>query len=214
MARGTKAKEAAPPTPYHHGDLRQALVQAAVELLEHEGLSALSLRAAARRAGVSHAAPYHHFADKEALRAAVSAAGFRMQMEAMSEAVRNPPPPLEGLHAYGIRYITWASEHPSLFRLMYSHERATGSASPELVEASSAIYPQLLQGIQGRTGCSDAQAHTIALTLWSSVHGMAMLWLDGQLQWPGAPPLETLAFQVTDLLGLVMPRRPAPQQPR
>lgn len=214
MARGTKTQEAAAPTPYHHGDLRQALVQAAVELLEHDGLSALSLRGAARRAGVSHAAPYHHFADKEALLAAVSAAGFRMQMEAMAEAVRNPPPPLEGLHAFGIRYITWASEHPSLFRLMYSHERATGSASTELVEASSTIYPQLLQGIQGRTGCTDAQAHTIALTLWSSVHGIAMLWLDGQLQWPGAPPLGTIAFEVTDLLGLVMPRRPAPQQPR
>jgi len=184
-------------------------VKAAVDILEEEGLAALTLRAVARRAGVSHAAPYHHFTDKEALLDAVAARGYRLQLQEMEAAARNPPPHINGLQAYGLTYATFAQAHPSLFRLMFTRERKSGSTSAELVEAASLIYPQLLYGVQQRTGCSLEEASSIALVLWSTMHGLTMLSLDRQLQWPGAPPLETLAFEVTELLGRIMPEKPA-----
>lgn len=191
--------------PYHHGHLREALLRAAVEILEEEGLAALTLRAVARRAGVSHAAPYHHFADKEALLDAVAARGFRLQLEDMERAARDATEPINGLQAFGLTYASFARAHPSLFRLMFTRERFKPGTNPELVESSTSIYPRIISGVQERTGCSPKEAEAIALVLWSTMHGLAMLWLDNQLQWPGAPPLEALAFDVTELLGRVMP---------
>jgi len=207
---GKKKSPGVTPPPYHHGDLRQALVQAAVSILEEEGLAALSLRAVARRAGVSHAAPYHHFQDKEALLDAVAAEGFRLQMLDMHNAAQNAAAPINGLQAFGLSYASFARKHPSLFRLMYTHERFTPGTSPELVQWSGAIYPQIIAGVRERTGCSEEEASSIALVLWSTMHGLAMLALDNQLSWPGAKPLDTLAFEVTELLGRVMPERKSP----
>ena len=179
-------------------------MQAALDILEEQGLAALTLRAAARRAGVSHAAPYHHFADKEAILAAVAARGFRMQSQAMEAAARNAPRPTDGLQAYGLTYATFAQAHPSLFRLMYTREHSIPHATPEVVEASKQIYPNLVEGICQTTGCSQDQAHGIALVLWSTLHGLAMLWLDGQLHGTGATSIDTLAYDVTELLGRIL----------
>ena len=90
---------------------------------------------------------------------------------------------------------------------MYTDERFAPNANPELLEASAGVYPDMLEGIRERTGCSLEEAQIIALTLWSTMHGLAMLWLDSQLQWQGAPPLETLAYQVTEMLGRLMPQQ-------
>lgn len=199
---GTEPRER--PAAYHHGSLREALVQAAVDILEERGLAALSLRETARRAGVSHAAPYHHFQDKEALLSAVAARGFRMQSAAMEAGAKNAPPGVDPIQSFGLTYASFAQAHPSLFRLMYSHERSSPDTSPELVEASSKIYSEMVEGIRQRTGCGIDEAYRIALLFWSSMHGLAMLSLDGQLNWPGAAPLGTLAHEITELLGRVL----------
>jgi len=204
MSRTEPRADGSPVPAYHHGDLREALVRTGIEILEERGLAALTLREVARRAGVSHAAPYHHFADKDALLSAIAARGVWMQNTRMARAMEEAPPPHDGLQAYGIAYAEFASEHPSLFRLMYSHERDSSSMDPRMVEASAAAFQSFLRGIQDRLGCSEAHAHSVSLTLWSSVHGLAMLWLDGQLRWEGAPPLRDLATEVTNLLGALL----------
>lgn len=193
--------EPSPASGYHHGDLREALVRAGVEILEEQGLAALTLREVARRANVSHAAPYHHFPNKEALLTAIAARGLRMQSEEMALAMANPKPSTDGLQSFGMAYVAFAAAHPSLFRLMYSHERTGPNATKELADATASIDVRFIEGIREKAKCSVEHARSIALLLWASMHGLAMLWLDGQLQWEGAPPLESLAFQVTELLG-------------
>lgn len=176
-----------------------------MDILEESGLAALSLRETARRAGVSHAAPYHHFADKEALLSGIAARGVWMQNTQMARAMEETLPPHDPLQSYGIAYVEFAASHPSLFRLMYSHERDDASLDPRLLEASQASFLKFILGIQQRLGCTEDHARTVALTLWASMHGLAMLWLDGQLRWEGAPSLSRLALEMTNLLGALIP---------
>src|SRR5246500_5514477 len=103
---------------YHHGDLRAALVRAAIELLEESGKTALSLRAVARRAGVSPAAPYRHYADREALVSAVAGLGYRELAERLVEAHPSPSTP-EQLTSVAVAYVQFALERPALFRIMF-----------------------------------------------------------------------------------------------
>src|SRR5256712_12176672 len=118
------------PKRYHHGDLPRALLDAALHIVETQGTAALTLRAAARSAGVSQAAPYRHFANKEAILAAVAEDGFRSLMAAMREAsAASGAGPLERLRAVGLGYATFATRHPSHFRVMFGREMADRSAS-------------------------------------------------------------------------------------
>jgi AcrR family transcriptional regulator len=112
---------------YHHGDLRVALLASAAELLDEGGPEAVSLRECARRAGVSHAAPYRHFATKEALLLALAEEGFDGLAAAGDEAMRRVRDPRERLDAYGVAYVHFALEHPARFRLMFAG--ALGGAS-------------------------------------------------------------------------------------
>src|SRR5881397_1178355 len=105
--------------PYHHGDLSRALVDAARRLLEAEGPSALSLRAVAREAGVSPAAPYHHFKDKGELLLAVAQEGWMELGEAIAESRRRASTPAEEMTEIGVAYVCFAREHPALYRIMY-----------------------------------------------------------------------------------------------
>src|ERR1700694_5784005 len=104
--------------PYHHGDLRAALVRAAMELLDESGETALSLRAVARCAGVSPAAPYRHYADREALVSAISAVGYRELAERLAAAHPSPSTP-EELARVAVAYVQFALERPALFRVMF-----------------------------------------------------------------------------------------------
>lgn len=193
-------------TPYHHGDLRPALVKAALAILEETGLSALSLRETARRVGVSHAAPYHHFADLDALADAVAAEGFRLQKAAM-ESARGvvPTSGLDALRAYGAVYADFATRHPALFRLMYTRERVREDRESELAQAGADAFRILVDGICQASGCPHDRAKSIALLLWSSMHGLALLWLDGQLAWTGETEISPLAAALADTLALVLP---------
>src|ERR1700692_201544 len=111
--------QAAEARPYHHGDRTRALVDAAQRVLEREGPSALSLRAVAREAGVSPAAPYHHFEDKGALLLAVAKEGFDLLDEALTKARNSTSDPHDQLAAIGVAYVQYAVSHPALYRVMY-----------------------------------------------------------------------------------------------
>ncbi|HEX3734637.1 MAG TPA: TetR-like C-terminal domain-containing protein [Solirubrobacterales bacterium] len=161
---------------YHHGDLRAACLGAALELLEEEGEAALSLRAVARRAGVSPAAPYRHYEDREAVVSAVAAVGYRELAERLAAAHPAPSTP-EQLAGVAVAYVQFALERPAMFRIMFgepcdrdNEERgaATAAVSLYLREIVARCFPQ-----------SDPEA--LAPAIWALVHGFAFLYLDGKL---------------------------------
>lgn len=139
---------------YHHGDLQAAILEAAGRIIEKEGLKGLSVREAARRAGVSHNAPYRHFPDREALLAALAAEGFR----ALGKALEN-----RRGREMAEAYVRFALEYPQRFRLMFG-----GARYPELEARFGAAFAEL-----------GAEAKLAAPAAWSLVHGLALLLLDG-----------------------------------
>ncbi|TWV55544.1 TetR/AcrR family transcriptional regulator [Streptomyces misionensis] len=161
---------------YHHGDLRAACVRAARELLEEDGSAALSLRAVARRAGVSPTAPYRHYADRDALLSAVAAQGYRELAEHLAAAHPAPTTP-EELAAVAIAYVRFALEHPALFRVMFAEP--CDPTSEERLAATAAIS-EYVRGIV-RTVFPGADADALSTTVWALVHGLAFLHLDGKL---------------------------------
>ena len=183
------------PNRYHHGDLPRALLDAALRIVETQGKEALTLRAVARLAGVSQAAPYRHFANKEALLAGVAEEGFRSLMSAMHESVRACGDiPLARLRAVGIGYVTFATSHPSHFRVMFGRDMADRSAFPTLRQVASDTLAMVVDAIADcqRAGLvrSEEPAADLALTAWSSVHGLSALLLDGVLDRPVADVAE------------------------
>ncbi|MFD7458785.1 MULTISPECIES: TetR/AcrR family transcriptional regulator [unclassified Streptomyces] len=162
---------------YHHGDLRAACLRAARELLEEDGSAGLSLRAVARRAGVSPTAPYRHYADRESLVSAVAAEGYR-ELAAHLTAAHPAPSTPDDLAAVAVAYVQFAIEHPALFRAMFAEPCDPTSA--ERV-AATAVITEYVQGIvrDAFPGADDADA--LATTVWALVHGLAFLHLDGKL---------------------------------
>jgi len=177
-------------TPYHHGDLHDALLAAAERVLERDGLAGLTLRAVAREAGVSHAAPTHHFGDLTGLLSELAAIGFRRFSAAMIAARNSETHPLLRGLANAKAYVAYGQAHPGMFSLMFRNERLD-MTRPSLHEAATASFEGLASAIgAGRneklTGdaleaLSLDQAAAIARA-WSLVHGFTTLLLDGRLQ--------------------------------
>lgn len=166
-----------PPKPaYHHGDLRDALVRAALELLEEEGAAELSLRAVARRAGVSSAAPYRHYADREALMSAVAAVGYRELAERVVAAQPAPATTDELIDA-ATAYVAFALDRPALFRAMFSDPCDRDNA--ERVAAVAVVHAYLRAAVERIF--TDADPDALATGMWALVHGLAFLYLDGKL---------------------------------
>ena len=161
---------------YHHGDLPAALLRAAMELLEQGGATELSLRAVARHAGVSAAAPYRHYADRNALLSAVSAMGYR-ELAAHLVAAHPSPSTPDDLAAIAIAYVQFALQRPGLFRVMFVEP--CDPNSPERVAATTAIT-EYVEGIV-RHAFPDADPEGMSTAVWALVHGMAFLHLDGKL---------------------------------
>ncbi|MFD8649114.1 TetR/AcrR family transcriptional regulator [Streptomyces mirabilis] len=162
---------------YHHGDLRAACLRAARELLEEDGSAGLSLRAVARRAGVSATAPYRHYADRDALVSAVAAEGYRELAEHLSAAHPAPSTP-DDLAAVAVVYVQFALEHPALFRAMFAEP--CDPTSEERV-AATAVISEYVRSIV-RDAFPDADdAGALSTTVWALVHGLAFLHLDGKL---------------------------------
>ena len=176
------------PKRYHHGDLPRALVDAALHIVETQGTEALTLRAAARSAGVSQAAPYRHFTNKEAILAAVAEEGFRSLMGAIRQAAAAGEGPLGRLRGVGIGYVTFATSHPSHFRVMFGREMADRRASPGLRRLATETFNLLVDSISDcqRAGLvrTEEPAADLALTAWSSVHGLSALLVEGVLDRP------------------------------
>jgi AcrR family transcriptional regulator len=187
--------------PYHRRDLRQALIRSALEILAGSGVTALSLRAAARRAKVSAMAPYRHFADKEALLAAVAEYGFRELATRLTAASTTAPDPRAGLAAQGVAYVLFAREQPSLFRLMFGPTIERKSEHPALNEAGNACFDALRQAVAAaKFFASDAAANDVALACWSLVHGLSALIVDGRLAEADAGAADAVATRLTHLL--------------
>jgi AcrR family transcriptional regulator len=167
---------------YHHGNLRATLVEAAVDLVQREGIEALTLRRVARVAGVSPAAPYRHFAHKRALLSAVAEEGFRLLAGALRAAEGEGA--RERFRARGRAYVRFATGHPSHFRVMFGRELAERDAFPALREAAGAAFEALVEGIADaqRAGVLAAgDPRELGLTAWCAMHGLSTLLIDGQL---------------------------------
>jgi AcrR family transcriptional regulator len=172
---------------YHHGDLRAALLEAAVEMLETG--ENFSIRAVARRAGVSPTAPYRHFADREALESAVAVEGFRDLEAALMEG-RDLHSSASELPEFAVIYVDFALRRPAVFRLMFGNE--CDETSDQRVQAAGALH-ELLTGAVVNVFPGAADASTLAMALWSLAHGLAFLHLDGKF---AATPPEDVAARV------------------
>ena len=186
----TRRNERAPASrqeaPYHHGALRDALLEAAERVLERDGLAGLTLRAVAREAGVSHAAPTHHFGDLTGLVSELAAIGFRRFNAAMASARASGASPIERAMAPAKAYVAYAQAHPGMYGLMFRAERLDYSR-PALNEASEASFAALTGAV---AAARHEQISERALTLdqaaaiarnWSLVHGFTTLLLDCRL---------------------------------
>jgi AcrR family transcriptional regulator len=173
-------------TPYHHGALREALIEATESLLDEQGAEAFSLREVARRAGVSPAAPAHHFGDAAGLLTAVAQGGFAGLTQALQAAdARGGADARAALRAQGVAYVHFATAHPGRFRLMFRQGKLRDE--PELHAQADAAFAVLLRGVCRAFGIADParmnEVHWQALTgLWSLVHGYAHLAIAGKLE--------------------------------
>ncbi len=169
---------------YHHGDLRRVLLEASLKLVEEEGIGALSLREVARKAGVSHNAPYYHFKDRGSLLAALAEEGFAELAREMAEARAAARDARARLEACGRAYVRFAVKSPARFKLMFRPELAAPSEEGAVAKASTPALDTLTAAIVEAQAAGLAPAgdpRPLVLTCWSAVHGLASLWLDGPL---------------------------------
>ena len=188
-------------TRYHHGTLPEALLAATAQLVEEQGVAGLSLREVARRAGVSHGAPAHHFGDKAGLLTALATQGFERFTEWQREARDGAgSEPWRRFSATGYAYVMFAAKNRAHFEIMFRPELLRQD-DPALLAASTAAY-EVLRGvvaeIQEAGFIAGRDPEIVAITAWSQAHGLATLWLTGNLHAnnPRFPDLETLARTV------------------
>jgi AcrR family transcriptional regulator len=198
---------------YHHGALRQALLSASLRLIEAEGIGAVSLRRVAREAGVSPGAPYHHFPDRAALLAALSAQGFQVLAGDLAAARAAAGNPIRALTALISAYVTFAQRHPAYFRLMFRPELSEPHKHPDVKAAEHAASSILKETV---AGCASAgiipaeRTDALTLTTWCLGHGLASLWLDGELKDSHDDP-QAMTANVTTFLETLLPA-PRPDQ--
>lgn len=164
-------------TPYHHGALREALLNAAEAILQRDGLPALTLRATAREAGVSHAAPGYHFQDLTGLLSELAAVGFNRLAHEMRQAINADDP---ASWSVGRTYVRFAAANPALFLLMFRLERLDATR-PALREARLAVFALLGSARGVATEAPTLDELAMMTGAWSLVHGFAMLLIDGRL---------------------------------
>lgn len=193
---------------YHHGDLRSALLDAVGEIVAEKGIDAVSIREAARRAGVSHSAPAHHFGDKAGMIVAYAQRGFGILRDRLHAAMEQVESPSDKLNAIGFEYLRFSLEERHYFEIMFrsdlhDHDPTLVDSGREAFEVLSEVSIALADGDD-----SVENAELVALNAWTCVHGMATLWADGMLQefWDGDDLLELAA----DVFIANLPLSPAP----
>ncbi len=172
-------------TAYHHGDLPRALKSAALDLISEHGVTGFTLREAARRAGVTHAAPYRHFSDKSALLAALAEDGFSELRRRLEEAADQAgDDPLARFVSLAPAYVRFAVEQPSYFRVMYGFDAPDKMKYERLGEADDAAFAVLVEGVrmaQEKAAFIHGDTQRIAILAWLMVHGLAHAHIDGAL---------------------------------
>lgn len=193
MKRTSKSKRVVrAPRPYHHGNLRTALIDAGLDMLSSSPGADLSLRELARRVAVSSTAVYRHFATKEDFRAAVSAEGYRRLAAAGATARAKRTDPVEAIRATGYAYIQFARDNPALFKMMFERvdpAYRTDERSAAAVDALSSIYVDMARALN--LDVDDPRIALGAIHAWSHVHGLSVLILEGKLD-QGPVDLERL----------------------
>ncbi|MEV0743681.1 TetR/AcrR family transcriptional regulator [Streptomyces sp. NBC_00184] len=157
---------------YHHGDLRRAVLTAALDVIRTEGPAALSLRDLARRAGVSHAAPAHHFKDRTGLLTAIATEGYGLFADALADA--------PDLRERGVRYVRFAAEHPAHFQVMFQPDLYRAD-DPDLLAAKERASVELRAGVTALPSGGGENTRLTGVAAWSLAHGFATLLLSGNL---------------------------------
>ena len=170
---------------YHHGDLKNALIKAGVEILAKDGVSGLSLRKVAKKAGVSHAAPYAHFADKQALIAAISTEGFRQLYEQVNEvAGKYKDQPAKQMVEAAWTYVQFALDNRDRFKVMFSGVLEKERDYPDFVAETHRnfqLVKKIIEANQAAGVLRSGPLDLAALSAWGSIHGFIMLLLEGQI---------------------------------
>ena len=174
-----------PSKSYHHGDLKNALIQAGVEILSKEGIQGLSLRKVAQRAGVSHNAPYSHFPDKQSLIAAISTEGFKQLYEEMDTAISTyPKDPKRQLQESAWAYVQFAMNHTDTFKIMFSGVLEKEKEYPAFVEISQKTFNRvvdIVHACQVAGILRSTSPEMTAVSVWGQIHGIISLILEGQI---------------------------------
>jgi AcrR family transcriptional regulator len=187
------------PKPYHHGNLQEVLLESAISLIAEVGPAGFTLREVARRAGVSHNAPYRHFRDKDELLGRVAAQGYKELAKAMTEAAARHAP-LDGLKQAGLAYVSFALRRPEHFTVMFDAPLAKDS-HPEAAEASErafSVLVQLVRECQEKGEIPAGDELDFALLAWTMVHGIAKLAITQRLPYASKPRILRFARFVID----------------
>jgi AcrR family transcriptional regulator len=187
---------------YHHGNLRDALLDAVNDIIREDGIAAVGLREAARRVGVSHSAPAHHFGDKTGLMTAYAARGFDLFGDLMRRAADDAAPggPHDQLRAIGLTYLRFSVEQRPLFEAMFRPEFCDPD-DPVLRESSHRAFGVLLEAVErlDRADLGGAEPLHAAMASWATVHGLATLWHDGLIAQFTDEDLPSIAAGVFEL---------------
>jgi len=188
---------------YHHGDLKNALIKAGVELLAKDGIEGLSLRKVAQRAGVSHNAPYSHFPDKQSLIAAISTEGFKQLYDELdAEILSHPDDPRRQLQEGAWAYVRFAMDNTDTFKIMFSGALEKEKEYPAFVEISHRTFERVVDVVRA---CQDAgilnptPPEIMAVSVWGQIHGMISLMLEGQI-----PHSVLDRFEVRDMVFIAL----------
>ena len=191
-----------PRNRYHHGDLRRALLNEAVRTIRENGVDALTLRAAGARLNVSRSAMYRHFADKSALLEAVATEGFRMLREQLAAAWSATGADHAQFAAMGMAYVRFAVDNPSHYRVMFGGFLRGDCRTPELLTEASGAFQLLVDAVvslQRERLVKADDPMQLAQFVWATVHGVAMLAIDGQFQHQGANVDDVAAYAIMRL---------------
>ena len=183
-----------------HGDVRRLVLDAALDIITSSGAESLSMREVARRAGVSHQAPYHYFGDRSGIFAAISEEGFSALAGAFRDVQEST---ISAAKAGFIAYLNFARSHVGHFRVMFRQDICGVTDNEETANAASSAFDELLQMVARTIGSSvdPKAAHTFAFTMWSQAHGLATLVIDGPLP-QKLPPGVSLDDQIDEVINL------------
>jgi AcrR family transcriptional regulator len=188
---------------YHHGDLRRVVLDASLGLIESDGVDALSLREVARRAGVTHGAPYHHFADKAALLDALAEEGFVLLRDAMEAALGEHRGAGQRLAACGRAYVDFAVGHPAYFQAMFRPGKSSLRTRGPAAQAAFLVLVNAVLQCQEEGVAPRGDPEPLVLLAWSAVHGLSSLRLDGALRPESAGGKGRGTSEAAQLTGLV-----------